>query len=150
LKNIFYWLSGSPEKDTGWNPVDKNRNMFRLSPVNIPEWITAAYLDKVVYWFEKNGFQSGINHYRAMQTTFDETLALKGKKITQPSIYIWGKEEGLCQYFHPEAPKLEVLQSVHPGLRKQVGIDHVGHWPHQEAANVVNNEILQFLDEINY
>ncbi|MFZ4860993.1 alpha/beta fold hydrolase [Sphingobacterium sp. Mn56C] len=150
LKNILYWLSGSPINGTGWDPVDAKRNMFRSSPVDIPEWTTNEYVKKTISWFEKTGFQTGINHYRGMQTTFDEMPELKNKLITQPSLYIWGKKDGLCRFFHPEIPTLEDLQKVHPGLIKQVVLDNVGHWPQHEAAKIVSSEIIAFLQQINY
>ncbi|MDQ0781318.1 alpha/beta fold hydrolase [Chryseobacterium sp. W4I1] len=150
IKNVFYWLSASPASGTGWDPIDETRNMFRSSPIEIPEWTTKEYIEKTVGWFEKTGFQTGINHYRANQITFDETSSLKGKKIEHPSLYIWGREDGLCKFFHPEVPTLEELQKNHPGLIKQVALKNVGHWPQHEAAETVNNEILAFLHEIDF
>lgn len=150
IKNVFYWLSASPAPGTGWDPVDATRNMFRSSPVEIPEWTTKEYIEKTAGWFEKTGFQTGINHYRANQTTFDETLYLKGRKIEHPSLYIWGREDGLCKFFHPEVLTLEELQKNHPGLLKQVALENVGHWPQHEASQVVSDEILDFLYKIDF
>ena len=149
LRSVYYWLSGSPDPDTGWDPIDTHKSMFRPSPVEIPHWLDPNYLEKSIEAFTKNGFQRAINHYRATETTFEETAELKGMPITQPSLYIWGKSDGLCQFFHPEVPSLTELQLHFPGLRKQVALDHVGHWPHQEAPELVAHEITSFLRQLD-
>lgn len=149
-KNMFYWLSGRPEKGTGWNPIEAKRNIFRVAPDDALEWVNTEYQKAAIHWFENTGFQTGINHYRAMQTTFDETLDLKNRKVNQPSLYIWGKEDGLCQFFHPELSSLAELQKSHPGLIKQVALDNVGHWPQHEAADKVSGEIISFLNKFKY
>lgn len=149
FKNILYWLSGSPIKGSGWDPIDKDKGMFRLAPVDIPIWANKEYVEQSIFWFEQTGYQTGINHYRGLQATFDEMSELVEHKIKQPSLYIWGKEDGLCCFFHPEIPKIDDFREFHPGLRKIISLDGVGHWPHLEATEIVNFEIISFLNTLN-
>ncbi|MEU9191438.1 alpha/beta hydrolase [Streptomyces sp. NPDC048484] len=146
IPSILYWLSGSPTPDTGWDPVDSARNMLRPAPVAIPEWADPDYVAHTISSFEKTGFDTGINHYRGAQVTFDLMSAFKGAVIQQPSLYIWGVADGLCQLFHPTPPTREELLPLAPGLVDVIALENVGHWPQHEAADRVNAELITFLD----
>lgn len=148
IPSVLYWLSGSAPAGTGWDPVDPQRNMLRPSPVTVPDWADPDYVRHTIRTFEKTGFRGGLNYYRALPTTFDLTPAFKNAVIRQPSLYIWGAEDGLCQFFHPETPTLEELRKVQPGLVGQVRLEGVGHWVQHEAASRVNEELITFLDSV--
>lgn len=150
IPRILYWLSGSPAKGTGWNPIDPARNMLR--PVNNLEieWIDEEYIRDTILAFEKSGFVGGLNHYRGAQITFELMPAFKDALILQPSIYIWGERDGLCNFFHPRPPSVADLSSTHPGLTKVVMLEGVGHFPQLEAPELVNGELLEFLDRMFY
>ena len=148
IPSILYWLSGSPPAGTGWNPVDPARNMLRPSPVAVPSWADPAYVRHTVRTFEKTGFHGGLNYYRSLDETFDLMAAFKGSLITQPSLYIWGAADGLCQFFHPTPPTVEELRRVAPGLVDVVRLEHVGHWIQHEASDRLNAELLKFLKAI--
>ena len=148
IPSILYWLSNSPPPGTGWNPTDPARNMIRPSPVVVPDWADADYVQHTIRSFEKTGFRGGLNYYRAAQTTFDLMPAWKDVLIQQPSLYIWGAEDGLCQLFHPTPPTLEELRETAPGLVDVIRLENVGHWIQHEAADRLNDEIIHFLDTI--
>jgi len=122
--------------------------MLRPSPAAVPSWADPDYVQHTIRSFEKTGFHGGLNYYRAAQITFDLMPAFKNAVIRQPSLYIWGAADGLCQLFHPTPPTLEELRRVAPGLVDVVRLEDVGHWPQHEAANRVNAELLKFLDAI--
>ena len=148
ISSVLYRLSGSPPPGTGWDPVDPVRHMLRPSPVDVPSWADPDYVHHTIRSFEKTGFHGGLNYYRAAQETFDLMPAFKDALIRQPSLYIWGAADGLCQLFHPTPPTLENLRRVAPGLVDVVRLEDVGHWPQHEAASRVNDELLKFLDAI--
>jgi pimeloyl-ACP methyl ester carboxylesterase len=148
IPSILYWLSGSPPSGTGWDPIDPARHMLRPSPVDVPSWADPDYVRHTIRAFSRTGFHGGLNHYRAAQITFDLMPALKGAMIRQPSLYIWGAADGLCQLFHPTPPTLEELRRLAPGVVDVVRLESVGHWPQHEAANCVNAALLKFLDAI--
>ena len=145
IPSILYWLSGSPPPGTGWDPVDPARHMLRPSPVAIPSWADPDYVRHTIRSFSKTGFHGGLNYYRAAQETFDLMPAFKGALIQQPSLYIWGAADGLCQLFHPMPPTLEELRHLAPGLVDVVRLENVGHWIQHEASDRLNAELLKFL-----
>jgi pimeloyl-ACP methyl ester carboxylesterase len=129
IPSVLYWLSGSPPPGTGWDPINPARHMLRPSPDDMPDWADANYVDHTIRSFEKTGFRSGLNYYRAAQQTFDLMAAFKDVLIRQPSLYIWGGADGLCQLFHPTPPTLEEVRRLAPGAVDVVRLENVGHWP---------------------
>ncbi len=127
IPSILYWLSGSPGPGTGWDPIDPSRNMLRPAPAQLPGWADPAYVAHSIRAFEQSGFRGGLNYYRAAQDTFDLMAAHRNQVIPQPSLYIWGAEDGLSQFFHPTTPTLDQLRTVLPGLVDQVRLEGVGH-----------------------
>ncbi|WP_426131497.1 alpha/beta fold hydrolase [Pararhizobium sp. PWRC1-1] len=148
IPSILYWLSASPPEGTGWDPIDPARDMLRPSPVARPDWADPDYVEQTICSFEKTGFQTGLNYYRVVQTTFDLTAAFKNALVRQPSLYIWGAEDGLCNFFHPEPPTRESLLDTQPGLVDVIRIENAGHWLQHEAADRVNAELIRFLATI--
>ncbi|RYF88945.1 MAG: alpha/beta hydrolase [Chitinophagaceae bacterium] len=114
------------------------------------EWADDDYIKDTIRAFEKSGFLGGLNHYRGAQLTFDLMPAFKDALIRQPSIYIWGERDGLCNFFHPKAPTVDKLSGVHPGLIKVVKLEGIGHFPHLEAPEQVSDELIEFLGRIFY
>lgn len=142
---ILYWPSASPPPGQRWDPVDPARSMLRPAPVAAPSWADPAYVRHTVQAFEKSGFRGGLNYYRALPITFALTSAYRNTVIRQPSLYVWGGADGLCQFFHPSTPSLEELRRTQPNLVRQVRLENVGHWVQHEAADRLNAELLGFL-----
>lgn len=150
IPSALYWLSGSPAVGDGWDPVDASRGMLRPAPVSVPSWADPSYVSSSIAAFEKSGFATGLNYYRASDVTFEQMSAFKGMPILQPSLYIWGGDDGLCRLFHPEPPTVEQLRPFAPGLVDVIRLDGVGHWPQHEAAERVTAEIIAFLAGIEW
>nr|WP_219818239.1 alpha/beta hydrolase [Clavibacter michiganensis] len=150
IPSALYWMSGSPAPVEGWDPLDSSRGMLRPAPVSIPSWANPSYVSRSIEAFQKSGFATGLNYYRASDITFEQMSAFKGVPIRQPSLYIWGAEDGLCQLFHPESPTVEQLRPFAPGLVDVVRLEGVGHWPQHEAAEKVTAEIITFLAGIEW
>jgi len=150
IPRILYWLSASPGAGTGWDPIDPARRMLRPIGNADMTWIDDEYIKDTILAFDQSGFVGGLNHYRGAQLTFDLMPAFKDALIRQPSIYIWGERDGLCNFFHPQAPTIEDLISVHPGIMKVVKLEGVGHFPHLEAPQSVSEELIEFLGRIYY
>ncbi|MFC7557105.1 alpha/beta fold hydrolase [Pseudoroseomonas wenyumeiae] len=72
----------------------------------------------------------------------------KNVLIRQPSLYIWGAADGLCQLFHPTPPTVEELRHAAPGLVNVVCLEGVGHWIQHEASDRLNTELLGFLKAV--
>ena len=150
IPSALYWLSGSPAGGDGWDPLDAARGMLRPAPVDVPSWADPSYVSSSITAFEKSGFATGLNYYRASDITFEQMSAFKGMPIRQPAVYIWGADDGLCQLFHPEPPTVEQLLPFAPGLVDVIRLDGVGHWPQHEAAERVTAEIISFLAGIEW
>lgn len=150
VPSALYWMSGSPATGEGWDPVDSSRGMLRPAPVGVPSWADPSYVSSSIAAFQRGGFATGLNYYRASDITFEQMSAFKGVPIRQPSLYIWGAEDGLCQLFHPDPPTVEQLRPFAPGLVDVVRIEGVGHWPQHEAADDVTAEIITFLAGIEW
>lgn len=144
IPSVFYWLSGSPPPGTRWNPNDPARNMLRPAPVAVPSWANPDYVSHTIRTFQRTGFHGGLNYYRAFQTTFDLTPALKNAVIHQPSLYIYGAADGLAAAFHPTPPTVAGLRRSMPGLVDVIRFD-TGHWIQHEAADRLNTELIKFL-----
>jgi len=145
IPSILYWPSSSPPPAQRWDPINPARSMLRPSPVAVPPWADPGYVRHTIAAFEKSGFRGGLNHYRALPRTFELMAAYKDAVIRQPSLYVWGADDGLCRYFHPTPPTLAELRRLQPGLVDQVRLDGVGHWVQHEAGARLNAELLKFL-----
>jgi pimeloyl-ACP methyl ester carboxylesterase len=146
IPRILYWLSRSPPRGTGWDPIDPARHMLRPSPVPVPDWADPDYVRRTISAFDRTGFETGLNYYRAVSKTFEIMVAFKNATIRQPSLYIWGAKDGLCQFFHGDNPTVEDFRAVQPGLVDVIRVENAGHWLQHEASDHVNAELVKFLD----
>lgn len=145
IPSILYWLSGSPEVSEGWDPLNPELHMLRPSPVEVPEWADPEYVRHNIEAFTQTGFRGGMNYYRAFSKTFELMVAYKNVTLRQPSLYIWGAEDGLSRMYHPDPPTLEELRALQPNLVDQVRLENVGHWIQIEAPDEVNKALIDFL-----
>ena len=150
IPSILYWLSGSPPPGTGWDPIDPTRDMLRSSPVAVPSWADPAYVQHNVSAFQKTGFHGGLNYYRAADDTFDLMPAFKDALVMQPSLYIWGAADGLCQFYHQTPPTAADIRRAALGLVDVVRLEGVGHWIQHEASDRLSAELLKFLRTIDF
>lgn len=148
IPSVLHWLSGSPPPEERWDPADPAKHMLRPAPIAVPDWADPDYVRHNIAAFGATNFHGGLNYYRAAQTTFDQTPALKGARITQPALYVWGGADGLCRFLHPEPPSLEEARRDAPGLVDLIRLDGVGHWVQHEAADRLSAELLTFLAAI--
>ena len=149
IPGVLYWASASAPAATRWDPLDPKRSLLRPAPG--PEsgqligWADPAYVRHTVAAFERTGFRGGLNYYRALPLTFDLMPAFKNMPLRQPSLYIWGAADGLCQFLHPGGPKLADMRKTQPGLVDAIRFDNVVHWVQHEAAARLNTELVRFL-----
>lgn len=148
IPSILYWLSASPEPALRWNPLDPQLHMLRPAPVAVPAWADPGYVRHTIDAFQKTGFRGGLNYYRAFSKTFELMAAYKSAVIRQPSLYIWGADDGLSRMFHPETPSLASLREAQPALVDQIRLENVGHWVQHEAADRVNEALTSFLADL--
>jgi pimeloyl-ACP methyl ester carboxylesterase len=145
IASVLYWLSASPPPEQRWDPIDPAKHMLRPAPVGAPDWAEPDYVGRTIAAFERSGFETGLNYYRAVPQTFELMSAYKNAVIRQPSLYIWGAADGLCQFFHQDNPTISDMRASQPGLVDVVRLEDTGHWVQHEAADRLNAELLKFL-----
>jgi pimeloyl-ACP methyl ester carboxylesterase len=92
--------------------------------------------------FEKTGFRGGLNWYRCIDRSWEESAGLD-QKVNQPALMITAE---LDPVLRPELCK--GMESFVPNLRKTVLIKGSGHWTQQEKPAEVNAAMLEFLADL--
>ena len=142
IPGILYWASGSAPADKRWNPFDPARSLHRPAPGPLPSWAAPDYVAHNIAEFQRTGFHGGLNYYRGAVSYFDLSAAFKGAKVTQPSFFIWGKEDGLRELY---PLTVEQMRASLPGLVGALELDNVGHWVQHEASDLVSDQLVTFL-----
>ena len=145
IPSNLYWSSASPPPAERWDPYDPKKSVLRPAPVARPSWADPAYVADQIRSFGRTGFHGGLNYYRAAQLDFALTSAYRNAVILQPTLYVFGRADGLQKSFHPSP---EELRRTLPGLTDYIGLENVGHWLQHEAADQLNAAILKFLRDL--
>jgi pimeloyl-ACP methyl ester carboxylesterase len=145
IPGALYWASGSAPADKRWSPMDPARSLYRPAPGPLPLWAEPDYVAHNVTEFQRTGFHGGLNYYRAAEPYFSLSAPFKGALITQPSFFIWGKADGLRELF---PLSLDQMRTGLPSLVGGLELDNIGHWVQHEAADLVSNELVRFLQQV--
>jgi pimeloyl-ACP methyl ester carboxylesterase len=146
IPGILYWASGAAPAVTRWSPMDPARSLYRPAPGPLPSWAEPDYVEHNVAEFQRTGFHGALNYYRAAEPYFYLSAAFKGAKITQPSFFMMGKDDGLRELYHLTEDQ---LRAGLPGLVGSIEIDGAGHWLQHEASAEVNEQLLKFLRKVH-
>lgn len=142
IPGVYYWTSGQAPEDQAWDPFDPDRGLRRPAPEPL-RVVDREYLRDAVAAFSRTGFHGGLNYYRAIDPFFILASGVyAGAVIHQPSFFLIGARDGLNRVRQSSE---ETLRPSLPGLRGMVSLDGIGHWPHLEAPDQVNAELLAFL-----
>ncbi|PRY05977.1 alpha/beta fold hydrolase [Paraburkholderia sp. BL25I1N1] len=145
IPGVLYWASGSAPQHLRWNPMDPARALNRAAPGPLPGWAAPDYVEHNIAEFARTGFHGGLNYYRAAETYFGLSAALKGAQVTQPSFFIAGKADGLSALY----PPMQKLRAGLPGLIGYVELEQVGHWVQHEAPDEVSSYLVSFLQTVS-
>jgi len=153
LRKIFYSVSGDPPAEVGWEQFlakGPNDNLLDglSDPDPFPAWLTDEDLDYFVEAFTKGGFRGPLNRYRAQHRDWELLPQLSELTVDQPSYFIAGALDVVRNFI----PGIDLFEN--PGInctdfRGSTIIDGEGHWIQQEAPELVNRAILDFLSEIS-
>lgn len=109
-------------------------------------WMSDMDLAVYVHEWSRTGFQGALNWYRCQTNAgpaqMRDPLLFAGKKIEVPSVFISG-EQDWGNYQQPGA--LEQLPQNCIDFKGVRLVKKAGHWPQQEQAEAVVDEILGFL-----
>jgi pimeloyl-ACP methyl ester carboxylesterase len=108
-----------------------------LSP---PDFMTEDELSVYVEAFERTGFTGGLNYYRNIDRNWERTAAYGERRIEQPAMFLTGERDPVRAFMPSEA-----MDGWVTDLRASVVVPGAGHWVNQEAPDVVNAALLEWL-----
>ena len=116
-----------------------------ILPETLPAWLSEEELAYYVSRYEKEGFRGIINWYRCLDIYWERTPHLTGKKISQPTYFIAGKNDPIT---HMVRKAIKRLPTVVEDLRGVEFFDNCGHWISCEQKDLLNEKILTFVNEL--
>jgi pimeloyl-ACP methyl ester carboxylesterase len=128
------------------NPISAENYLdTTIRPEKLPKWLKAEDLAYYVGRYEKKGFRGILNWYRCLDIYWKRTEHLAGKKITQPTYFIAGKNDPI-NYMVRKAIKR--LPNVVEDLRGVEFFDDCGHWIPCEQTELLNEKLLKYIGEV--
>jgi pimeloyl-ACP methyl ester carboxylesterase len=152
LRKIYYSVSGDPTAEDiqsmGIKGPDDSFLDGLPDPDPFPAWLTDEDLDYFVEAFSRSGFRGPLNRYRAQQRDWELLPQLSELTVDQPSYFIAGALDVVRAFI----PGIDLFEN--PGVhctdfRGATIIDEEGHWIQQEAPELVNRTLLDFLEDIS-
>ena len=125
LVDRFAWPAAWPE----------SRNGF-------PAWLSSDDFDVYLGEFQRTGLTGGLNRYRCVDLDWVDLAAWDSAPITQPSLFLGGEKDGPTMW---GGKAIANFATTMPNLTKSVIVPGSGHWVQQEAADIVNAELIEFL-----
>jgi pimeloyl-ACP methyl ester carboxylesterase len=111
-------------------------------PEELPGWLDQDDLDILVSELEHTGLVGPLTWYRAADLSWEALAEHEGKPVTVPALFIGGdRDVGTIWSQEAIARAEEHVQD----LRGSVIVPGCGHWIQQEHPDVVNKELLVFL-----
>lgn len=151
LLRIYFSLSAAgSERATQFVASDQPASAEKyldttILPESLPEWLSEEDLSYYVSRYEKEGFRGIINWYRCLDIYWKRTPHLAGKKITQPTYFIAGKQDPIT---HMVRKAIQRLPTVVEDLRGLEFFEDCGHWISCEQTELLNEKILGFIDDL--
>jgi len=152
LSKVYYLASGDPRPEDRQALFTKGPDNNLLdgmpTPNPFPDWLTDEDLDYFVEAFTQSGFRGPLNRYRAQQRDWELLPQLSELTVDQPSYFIAGALDGVRSFI----PGVDLY--ANPGanctdFRGATIIDGEGHWIQQEAPEVVNRALIEFLESVS-
>lgn len=155
LRKILFAASGEAgprrEGDGTPNPfgmVSRRSGLLASlpNPAEMPVWLTAADLERMVEAFTHSGFRGSLNYYRNLDRNWQLQASLEGRRIEVPALFLAGERDpGLAMPGMQEI--VAGMGELVPGLVKTVVVPGCGHWLPQERPELVSRAIIDFARE---
>jgi pimeloyl-ACP methyl ester carboxylesterase len=141
---MYYALSGDAPEDLaprllGGLPAGSSLLDPIPEPARLPAWLSADDLSYYASEFERTGFTGALNRYRNLDRDWADLRHLDTATIRQPTLFIGGDRDTATRFVD-----LKPMERAVADLRSVV-IPGCGHWIQQERPDVVNDELLAFL-----
>lgn len=112
-------------------------------PRSLPDWLLPHDLDTYAAEFA-SGFTGGLNWYRNMDRNWELTAAWHNAPVYLPALYIVGEHDQVLHW--PNMTEhIETIRERVPAMRGVIRIPQTGHWTQEEAPEVVNAALIDFL-----
>jgi len=108
-----------------------------------PDWLSEEELAVYVDAFERTGFTGGLNLYRNIDRNWELLAEVGERRVEQPALFLTGELDAVRGFMPAEAMRGWVTD-----LRAEVVVPGAGHWVQQQAPDVVNAALLDFLGEL--
>ncbi len=148
LAGFFFTASGdaSPEEIKLAQLVrgDRLEEAFGW-PKQLPHWLKEEDLNFYTAEFERTGFASALNYYRAADATWEEMAAFRGASITVPACFVAGDRD-LVILMNEDI--YNGMPNEVPRLRTNLLLPGCGHWTQQERPEETNKAMLEFLKSL--
>lgn len=146
----FYHAISGDAPDGSW-PKNKTADADLLTGLPRPSaaaaWMTEADLDYYVGQFVGSGFFGPLSRYRNHERDFAYLQQFRGRKITQPSLFITGDRDPAFNMFGGSDP-VELMKKHVTNLQGAHVLAGCGHWTQQERPGEVNDLLLPWLADL--
>jgi len=115
-------------------------------PQTLPPWLSQAELDYFVSEFQRAGFRGAVNYYRNFDRNWELMAPFRNKKMTQPVLFIAGKNDLVLSMFGGEEICLALMKGEIPHVESCI-VPDCGHWTQQEKPTETNAEIIKFFSK---
>jgi pimeloyl-ACP methyl ester carboxylesterase len=105
-----------------------------------PEWMSEGELGVYVEAFSRTGFTGGLNWYRNIDRNWELTEPYAQRRIEAPAMFLTGELDRVRRFMPAEA-----MQGWVTDLRADIVVPGAGHWVQQQAPELVNAALLDFL-----
>jgi pimeloyl-ACP methyl ester carboxylesterase len=151
LRKLYFWASGDagPRDQKTPNPFGLLARQAGLlgalpEPASPPTWLDKADFDAFVRAYKASGFRGGLNYYRNLDRNWELQAAFNGLPVQTPALYLVGEyDTGLAIPGMHEI--IGDMRKFVPNLRGSQIIPRAGHWLQQEAPDLVNAAVIEFL-----
>lgn len=150
LRRLFYSCSGNRDSTTALNmslAATGRLTDSLLEPGIALPWLTDDDLDTYVTEFERTGFRGPLNTYRSLEKTWELSGPWQNIGINVPALFMTGTND-IVYHFPGMKDAIANMQFIAPQSRPPIILDGIGHWIQNEAADAVNNALLDFLENL--
>lgn len=144
VARMMYSISGDVPQGSYWDkPLGATFLQGLPDPQPVP-WLTANDLDYYEGEFKASGFRGPLNRYRNHERDYEWLKAWRGQQLHQPCLFIGGTRDPATTLFGAVADPVAMMRMFAPGVEGHV-LEGIGHWTQQEAPEVVNGLLIDWL-----
>lgn len=149
LHKVYYALSGAFDfGEVLAQPPGISYRQALPTPPPLPwPWLDDHDLDIFTAAYTKSGFTGGLNWYRSMDIKWAQRTPLENCSSDVPAYFIGSANDVDLEHFHGDSP-IDKMRKQFPRLQRVEMIADAGHMVQLEAAEQVNDLMIDYLGEI--